>query len=428
MAKSRSFAKTDQISNQMRSSLKKAGGRFYAAIGASLIPVSFGIYCLSVQLIKGAIVTGTNNPVAWGIYRINFTFWMGVALFGLLISTILFFSRSQWKNSLSRIAIAMTAFAGGIGGVFLFVNIGRTELSFWLFSFFSLSINLRSPLIWDFFIVFAYLLVSIPVFILNIIPDIALLRDRSSGFRRKIYRVFALRWQGTPGQIRRSKKTYLILIAYAAPLVIFVHSITFRDFTGSVAPPWHGIIFVLHFIAGAVLSGTAIMMGVLYLFEKFTDTEKSVFEKHFSGLSRLMLLSSLVISFVYLVEFLISLISQNIYYEAFFHYRAFGFYGFIFWSMLVCNSILPLSIFFKKVRAKPKILLMLSIFIIIGVWLDRFVNTIAPLSYDYDPYTWGFYFPTYIEWGMVLGSFGAFLLFFLIFMKFSRIEVRKIKE
>jgi len=425
MNKENYFAPTltaDDINHRVLDPIRKPGIGFYLLMLLFLSFVAFGLTCLGLQIFKGLGLAGINNPVGWGIYLVNFVFWVGIAHSGTLISAILYLFRSRWRTSVNRIAEAMTVFAVMMAGLFPLIHVGRIWFAYWLFPYpnaRTLWVNFRSPLNWDVFAVSTYMTVSTLFFIVGMIPDMAVLRDRFKGLRSKIYGVFALGWRGTHKQWHHYETAYMLFAALATPLVISVHSIVSWDFAMSVLPGWHSTIFAPYFVAGAIFSGCAMVITILFPLRKVFHLEELITEKHFTRLSQMMLLTSLIVTYSYATEFFIAWYGHNIFEQASFYNRAFGYYGPYFWVMLFCNSILPLSIFFKKIRTNVKILFAISIFVNIGMWLERFVIIITSLSHDFDPYVWGKYAPTYIEWGVFIGSIGGFLILFFSFVKFA---------
>ncbi|MBN2012047.1 polysulfide reductase NrfD [candidate division KSB1 bacterium] len=410
------------INSRVAYSTQKPGVKFYLAIALFLAMIGFGAYCLYTQITTGMGVAGMNNPVAWGIYLTNFVFWVGIAHSGTLISAILFLFRSRWRTSVNRIAEAMTVFAVMMAGLFPLIHLGRIWFCYWLFPYpnaRTLWVNFRSPLNWDVFAVSTYMTVSTLFFIVGMIPDMAVLRDRFTGVKNKIYGIFAMGWRGTHKQWHHYETAYMLFAALATPLVISVHSIVSWDFAMSILPGWHSTIFAPYFVSGAIFSGCAMVITILYPLRKIFKLEDLITKKHFTRLAQMMLLTSLIVSYSYLTEFFIAWYSNNNFEQESFLYRAFGYYGPYFWIMLTCNMFIPLTIFFKKIRTNVKILFIISIFVNIGMWMERFVIIITSLARDFDPYAWGQYSPTHIEWGIFIGSFGGFLLLFFSFVKFA---------
>lgn len=411
-----------QVNAQVLGPLKKPGVLFYAMLVFFLGLAAWGVYCLYLQIFKGLGMAGMNNPVAWGIYLVNFVFWVGIAHSGTLISAILFLFRSRWRTSVNRIAEAMTVFAVTMAGIFPLIHVGRIWFAYWLFPYPNarmLWVNFRSPLNWDVFAVSTYMTVSALFFVVGMIPDMAVLRDRFSGLRSKIYGFFALGWRGTHKQWHHYETAYLLFAALATPLVISVHSIVSWDFAMSILPGWHSTIFAPYFVSGAIFSGCAMVLTILVPLRKIFKLESLITEKHFTKLAQMMLLTSLIVTYSYLTEFFIAWYGDNLFEQTTFYQRAFGFYGPYFWLMLFCNSILPLSIFIKKIRTNIKLLFAIAILVNVGMWLERFVIIISSLANDFNPYNWGNYSPTFIEWGIFLGTIGGFFFLFFSFTKLA---------
>ena len=97
--------------------------------------------------------------------------------------------------------------------------------------------------------------------------------------------------------------------------------------------------------------------------------------------------------------------------------------------MVVCNSLIPLLFFFKRVRRKIFWLFGISILINIGMWYERFVIIVGSVAHDFIPHAWGFYAPSAVEWGIMLGSFCLFFFLFLLFVKhLPSVSMTELKE
>ena len=171
------------------------------------------------------------------------------------------------------------------------------------------------------------------------------------------------------------------------------------------------------------------VMTLVIPMRKILGLEKYITVDHFERLAKVMLFTSLIVSFSYAVEWAMAYYSGNPYETFHFSFRLLGDYRYFYWMMVLCNSILPLLVFFKKFRSNLKLLFVLSIFVNIGMWLERFVIIVTSLARDYDPNNWGNYYPSLIEVGITVGSFGMFFTFFLIFTKVLPVlSVTEVKE
>ena len=258
---------TEDVNVQVMYALNKPGKVYYLLLLFFIALIIIGAVCFVTQIVQGIGVAGISHPVSWGVYLTNFVFWVGIAHSGTLISAILFLFRSQWRTSVNRIAEAMTVFAVMIAGLFPLIHLGRIWFAYWLLPYPNsrlLWVNFRSPLIWDVFAVTTYITVSTLFFIVGMIPDMAVLRDKFCGLRKKIYGAFAMGWRGTHKQWHHYETAYLLFAALATPLVVSVHSIVSWDFAMAIVPGWHSTIFAPYFVSGAIFSGCAMVITILF--------------------------------------------------------------------------------------------------------------------------------------------------------------------
>jgi molybdopterin-containing oxidoreductase family membrane subunit len=314
----------------------------------------------------------------------------------------------------------MTVFALMTAGLFPLIHLGRSWKFFYLIPYPNqrfLWVNFKSPLIWDVFAVGTYMTVSIVFFYVGMVPDLAIVRRYARGIRNKIYSIVSLGWVGSTNQWKNYTVLYMFLAAFATPLVVSVHSVVSWDFAMSILPGWHTTIFAPYFVAGAIFSGTAMVITLVVPMRKMVSLEKYITVDHFENLGKILLLTSLIVTYSYIVESFIANYSGHIFDKEVFRYRMFGDYKALYWTMIFCNSVLPLTMFVKKLRRSIKFLFVVSIAVNIGMWLERFVIIVTSLARDYNPYAWGTYRPTFVEIGITIGSFGLFFTLYLIFVK-----------
>jgi Ni/Fe-hydrogenase subunit HybB-like protein len=424
-----------QINRDLLSTMRPAGRGYYILLVGVLLVLGWGVYAWSYQIRTGLGVAGINHPVGWGIYITNFVFWVGIAHSGTLISAILFLVRCRWRNAVYRSAEAMTVFALLTAGLFPLIHLGRPWLFFWLLPYpqqGDLWINFRSPLIWDVFAVGTYLIVSTLFFATGLLPDLAVARDQTTGWRQKLYGMLAGGWQGTDREWRHYSRGYLFLAALATPLVVSVHSIVSWDFAMSIVPGWHSTIFAPYFVAGAIHSGLAMVLTLLIPLRRLFRLHAYITPTHLENIAKLIILTGLIMAYSYATEFFVVWESDNGFEQGTFLYRMVGDYATLFWIMIVANAMVPFLFLSKKIRTTPACLLVLSIVINIGMWLERLVIIVTSLAHEYVPFAWGLYRPTWVEVSITAGSFAWFLLWFLLFAKLlpvvSLTEVKELAE
>ncbi|MBT5855590.1 polysulfide reductase NrfD [bacterium] len=371
---------------------------------------------------EGIGVWGLNNPVGWGWAIVNFVFWVGIGHAGTLISAILFLFRQKWRTSINRFAEAMTVFAVICALVFPGIHVGRIWMAYFMFPIpnsMAMWPNFRSALLWDVFAVGTYFTVSLLFWYVGLLPDLATLRDRAKTKTKKIvYGLFALGWRGSSRQWHHYEKAYMILAAIATPLVLSVHSIVSFDFATSQLPGWHTTIFPPYFVAGAVFSGFAMVLTLLLIARQIFNMKELVTMRHLENMCKFILATGMMVGYAYAMEFFMAWYSGNPYEQFAFTNRAFGNYAWAYWIMVSCNVLSPQFFWFKRFRNNIKLMWVISIFVNIGMWFERFVITVTSLSRDFLPSSWGYYSPTFVDVCTFIGSFGLFFTLFLLFLKF----------
>jgi molybdopterin-containing oxidoreductase family membrane subunit len=289
--------------------------------------------------------------------------------------------------------------------------------------------NFQSPLIFDVIAISTYLTVSSLFWYTGLLPDLAIIRDRSQGMRKKIFKILALGWSGKTGQWLNYTRAYLLFAGLATPLVISVHSVVSWDFALSVTPGWHSTIFAPYFVAGAIHSGLAMVLTLCIPLRKMFKYESLITMHVLENIAKTIIFTGIIVGFSYGTELFISWYSQNIIEMETFRWRAFGHYAPEFWIMVICNTIIPLLFLSKKFRTRTVPLFIISIFVNIGMWFERFVIIVGSVAHDFLPNAWGHYRPTMIEGGIMLGAFCLFFFLFLLFVKhLPSVSMTEMKE
>ncbi len=410
---------TEDVSSIIEAKTPKA---WWIAFIASFLTMCMLFSMLTYQVMVGVGVWGNNSPVGWAWDITNFVFWIGIGHAGTLISAILFLFRQKWRTSINRAAEAMTLFAVACAGIYPVFHVGRVWRAYWLFPIPNTDLamwqNFRSPLLWDVFAISTYGTVSALFWYVGLIPDLATIRDRATGLRAKIYGFLSLGWRGSARHWTNYEMAYMLLAGLSTPLVLSVHTIVSFDFATSVLPGWHTTIFPPYFVAGAVFSGFAMVMTLMVIFRKWFQLEHLVTIKHLENMNKIMLVTGTVVGYAYGTEFFIAWYSGNPYELFTFINRAFGPYWWAYWSMISCNVISPQFFWFKSLRTNIPFMFVISIFINIGMWFERFVIIVTSLHRDFLPSSWGYFRPTYVDILTFVGTFGLFMTLFLLFARF----------
>jgi len=421
------------IDDQVLGSLGRPSRGYAAVLVFCGLLILAGLCAYAVQYFVGMGVAGLSIPVAWAVYITNFVFWVGIAHSGTLISAILYLFRTKWRNRINRSAEAMTIFAIMTAGLFPLIHLGRVWVFYWILPYPNwrhLWPNFKSPLVWDVVAVGTYFTVSLLFFYLGLIPDLATARDRTEGPRRRLYAILSLGWTGRYEQWRHYARAYLALAALATPLVISVHSVVSWDFAMSMLPGWHTTIFAPYFVAGATHSGLVMVTVLLIPLRRVLRLERLLRVYEFEQMALLMILTGLIVAYAYAIEAFMSWYSAEKFEWQFTVWRAVrGTYAPLFWIMVFCNVVVPMTFFAKKLRTNLGYLFAAAILINVGMWLERFVIIVCSLAHGFLPSSWGTYAPRTVEVLITLFSFGFFFFLFLSFVKLlPSISMNEMKE
>lgn len=409
-----------QRNDEMLSSLQAPTWRWYGLAFCLGVVVAWGLVAFTYQVMNGMYVTGLNRPVMWGIYIVGFVFWVGLSHSGTMVSAILRLSQANWRRPILRAAEAMTVFCITVAGLFPLIHLGRN----WIFYFIipyptqrGLWPNFRSPLLWDMTAISSYMTGSILFLYLGMLPDLAVARDRSTGWRKKLYTTLAMGWRGTAREWVVFRKASTLLAALVIPVAVSVHSIVAWDFAVTLVPGWHSTIFPPYFVIGAILSGVAAVITLMIIIRKAFHLEEYLTPLHFDNMGKILLVISLLWSYAYFVEVQITWYAHEpIEWESF-SFMAHRYTGLLL-VMLAGNSLIPIvTMCVKRWRRSIRVMLAVSLMVNVGMFIERFLIIIPSLSHKNMPFLWGTYRPSWVEISINLAVLAGFALLFTLFAK-----------
>lgn len=412
------------------------GWQWWTAFLCACGGVAMLLGAITWLLVKGVGIWGIDMPVAWGFAIGNFVWWVGIGHAGTFISAVLLLLRQKWRTSINRFAEAMTLFAASIAGLFPILHLGRPWFFYWLVPYpnvMNIWPQWRSPLVWDFFAIASYLTVSLVFWYVGLIPDLATLRDRAGQRaqrgRQVIYGLFALGWRGDVRHWARYERAYLLLAGLATPLVISVHTIVSFDFAVGNTPGYHSTIFPPYFVAGALFSGFAMVLTLAIPLRHVFKLEDFITARHLENAAKVLLVTCCLVSYGYLAEVFTAFYSGDQYERYMTVNRFVGPYSPVYWSMMVCNVLLPQLFWLRRIRRSVLALFLLSLVINCGMWMERFMIVVSSLHRDYLPSSWGMYYPTRWDWMILFGSIALFVWLFLLFVRFlPLISIAEMRE
>jgi len=410
---------TDKISDIVLTSFTP--GWWWIGFALSFALLALFLYFIAILFGEGVGIWGINIPVVWGVAIINLVFWIGIGHAGTLISAILLLMRQEWRTSLSRFAEAMTLFALAVAGLFPILHLGRPWLAVWIAPYpdtLQLNPQWRSPLVWDAFAITTYVVVSALFWFVGLLPDLAAMRDKAKRrFVKTIYSALSMGWRGDAAHWERYNTATFLLAALATPLVISVHSIVAMDFAVSLVVGWHHTIFPPYFVAGAVFSGLAMVLVIAIPLRSALKLQDLITIDHINNAGKLMLVTGLLVAYGYAMEIFAPWYTGHE--EEWFVVvsRAIGPYAPYFWLMILCNVVAAQLFWFRQVRTNLNVMFGLSLVVLVGMWLERFVIIAISLFDARLPSMRNLFIPATWDWITVIAPFGLFLTLMYLFIR-----------
>ncbi len=375
--------------------------------------VAWALFAWIWQLTHGLGATNLGRPVYWGLYITNFVFFIGVSHAGTLISAILRIVHAEWRRPITRMAEVITVLVlfFGVGNVLL--DLGRPDRALNVI----LHPHFRSPLLWDVSSITVYLTCSSIYLYLPLIPDIALLRDRTTGWRHTLYARLAIGWTGAPHQWRRLERAISVMAILVIPVAVSVHTVVSWVFAMTIQPMWHSSIFGPYFVVGAIFSGIAAIITAMVIVRKVYGLEEYLQPIHFNNLGILLLVMACLWLYFTFAEYLTTWYAHEPVELSVFNAKVLGHFAPLFWAMLGFCFVVPFAILANPRTRTIKGTLIASISVNIGMWLERFTIVVPSLSYPRAPVHRFIYTPSWVEWSLMAGCFAAFALLYMSFTK-----------
>jgi molybdopterin-containing oxidoreductase family membrane subunit len=391
-----------------------------ATLTATIVGVT-GFAAWGYQLHSGMGVTGLDRPVFWGIYIVDFVFWIGISHAGTLISAILRLTGAAWRKPITRVAEAITVFALMIGGMFPIIHLGRAWRFYWLLPYPNLRLlwpNFRSPLLWDLTAIVTYMIGSVTYLYLPLIPDMAQLAGQNTDWRRRrLYRALSLGWAGSDREWHALERAMKLMACLILAVAVSVHTVVAWDFAMSIAPMWHSTIFGPYFVTGAIYSGIAALIVVMAVLRKVLNLRAYFTPHHFNNLAKLLLLLSLLWFYFTVAENLTAWYGNEPKEMDVLGARTRGPYAPFFWTMVVLNFAVPFVLL--GVRRLRTILTatIASVCVLAGMWIERYMIVVPTLGTPRMVSASGGYSPTWVELAITAATFAAMAMLYLIFSK-----------
>ncbi len=407
----------------------KRGGKIWVLALLLVIGVATAAYI--TQLVRGLAATALNDYISWGLYIVNFVFWIGISMAGTLISAMLRLTGAGWRAPITRLAEGITLCALLVAAPMVIMDMGRPD-RFWHVLVYG---RLPSPILWDVISLNTYLAGSFLYLYLPLIPDLAVLRDNGAHFpkwRQRLYKILALGWKNTPAQHKRLERSILVMAIVIIPVAISIHTVTSWIFGMTLRPGWHSTIIGPDFVVGALYSGLAAVITAVALFRRFLHLERFITADHFRKLGLLLLVFCLAYLYFMVNEYMgPGYVKQPAERRLLFAVLKGGF-AWTFWFVVIVGLIIPLFMLVIPATRTVRGIFIASILVNLGMWIKRYIIILPTLNTTFFPPWQGqipVYYPTWVEWSLVAGSLAVFCLLYTMLVKlFPSVSMWEMKE
>jgi molybdopterin-containing oxidoreductase family membrane subunit len=410
----------DEMNQMVMEAMTTTTPKFWAwVIGLALAVAVLLFGTWGYMIASGMGVAGIRRPVFWGIFIVTFVFWIGISHAGTFVSAILRVFKAEFRRPFTRAAELMTTFGLAAGAFYPLIHLGRVWVFYWMIPYPNarwLWPNFRSALVWDFLAITTYLLSSTIYLFLPLIPDMAMARDRSTGWRHILYKTLSLGWRGTEAEWFRLRKAISIFAIAIIPVMFSVHTIVSWDFAVSMVAGWQSTIFGPYFIIGAILSGVSAVVTILYILRStMKHMDYFIRKEHFDALGKLILIFSMAWAYFFFNEYILAWYGGDAALKQIITLHAVGPSAWVWYTMLICNVAIPwLFLWSKKVRRTPWLMFIITLLVNVGMYAERYTIIPLTLGHQRSPFDWGIYNPTIVEVSIALGTLCLFILLYLL--------------
>ncbi len=418
-----------QVNRDLLRSILDTPKWFWTAVGILGFIVLMAFTAAGLMVNQGMGLTGMNRPVMWGFFITNFVFWIGISHAGVMLSAILRLSKAEWRRPATRAAEVLTVFSLMTAMMMPVIHTGRPwRVVYWIYTLpfvpydYARGIwpNIRSPLVWDPSAVYTYLTSSILFVLVALIPDFAVLRDRTTGMQHTIYSMLAMGWRGNPRQWKLQIIAGILLSALILPVFVSVHSIVSWDFGMAVAvKSWHSTIFAPYFVVGAVHSGVSAVAFVMIILRYIYGWQDYIRHEHIDALARLLVVVATAWFYFFVMEVIFGFYGREADELAVRSLQFTGTYKVWMLIFVATTYFIPVTIWLSRTaRRNLWIMSIACISVNIGMWLERFLIIVPGLAQKaVFNFSWGAYRPSPVEITIVFGTFAMVSMLMLLFSR-----------
>lgn len=374
------------------------------------------------QLVNGLGVAGIRDYVTWGMYLANFVFFVASSLIGMLISAVLGLIGMKWVTPISRIAETIAVAFAAVAGLVIVSDMGRPERLAYVFIYG----RFQSPILWDVTVITTYFVLSLLLLYLPMIADLAIIRRTTSNlpsWLQPVYKILSLNFTEKPEQNRIIQRSVRILLILLIPAALSIHTVTSWLFAVTPRAGWDSTIFGPYFVSGAFVAGAAAVIIAMYFFRQNYRLKDYLTDLHFNKMGMVLATVSLVYLYFNLNEFIVPGYKLKRADAIHLYDLLAGKDALLFWITQVGGLLLPIILLLFRRFRRPLPLLLISLAVITGAWLKRYLIVIPTqenpfLPIQHVPENFIHYSPTLPETLISVAPFILVLMIITIISKF----------
>jgi Ni/Fe-hydrogenase subunit HybB-like protein len=409
-----------EMNAMVMEAMQTTGWKFWLVATVLAAFVIVGLFGVWIYLIlNGLGVAGVNRPVYWGVFLANTVFWIGISHTGAFVSALLRVFKTEFHRAITRVAEFMAVFGIIQTVLSVFMHLGRVWRSYWLFPYPNergIWPDFHSPLMWDFMAINTYMIVSALYLFLPMIPDMAMARDRSTGWRKSFYRILALGFRGTEGEWMHLRSAILIFSFAMIPVMVSVTTVVSWGFAMATRPAWDSSVFGPYFVVGAIHAGvSALVMALVVIRSRMKNMKYFIRPETFDALGKLMLIISMAWAYFYFNDYLVIWYGGDTLNRMVQTFWRDGPFAWMFYLMFIVNAVIPWALLWnRRIRRTPWVMFFIGLGINIGMWIERFLIIPGSLTITTNPFTWRVYHISWLEISLTLGTVAFFVLLYMI--------------
>jgi molybdopterin-containing oxidoreductase family membrane subunit len=410
----------DKLLAKFEHPITKPSKSWWMLMGAMLLLLAFGLFALIQQIIHGHVVTGMRDHVVWGVFIVNFIFFLGIGYSGAILAAIFHLTRIKWTKPLHRITELFALVGLCVGPIFIFLCIGRLDRIFYIFRY----ARIQSPITWDVMAIMTNLIFIATYLYIAHIREFAKLRDTTvfvlPNWKKKLYEKLALGYTGRPEQIKTLNRAQNILAATIIPTAILADSLLAWLFGMSLRPGWHSTLFAPEFILVALFSGVALLIVMMWIYRRRYQLNDLFTDQHFQYLGFALLLLSIGFAYFTLSEYITEWYNVSETHGRWIDkFVNFGEFGMMSLATILLAIAIPLIVLIVPRFRTPGSITSVSVLILIGLWLKRYLIIVPTLETPYLPIQdlrpeYVHYQATWVEWALTLAGLALGVIIIMI--------------